>query len=182
MFFIAILPLFRTDYILLSFSFSLYLLLKGNRNSSAIVFLCSLLFYFIVNKYAGNYGYLTIFNVTLISNAQPYPESMIISKSFIDYAKAYMFGAIRVNNLLTFPLVVSFLVFVFTNPKTMLKNKYFSSTVISLLFIILHFSLFPSSFQRSYVLFNLMVFIFFAESLSIVNISKTIESIKKGLF
>tara|TARA_Y100000589_G_scaffold99369_1_gene93922 strand:- start:156 stop:1298 length:1143 start_codon:yes stop_codon:yes gene_type:complete len=177
-FLISIIPIFRTDYIILPFLFSLYFFIKKDRFLSIKIFTSALFFYIASNTFANNYGYLTIFNFNFISGITPFPEDIIINTSIVNYIKPYLRGFITFKNLLTFPLIFSFLAHFLSKPNQIIENKYFIQTLITLLFVVIHFCLFPAAFQRSYLLFNIMVYVYFMESISEIKISEIKRKMK----
>ena len=58
------------------------------------------------------------------------------------------------------------------NPNQISKNKYFLPTLFTLIFIICHFILFPQVQIRSYIIFYLMIYAYFIESISKYKISE----------
>lgn len=146
--FATLLPLARTDFVL----FSLLAALAGfnslSKLWSIISFITSLILYFAINKINGNYGFLTIFNFTLIG-IDPYPASMALSTNLIDYIKAYAHGA---SDFLGHPhLLVYCMGFAFFYRDFMVRKKFNYLCLISaasLAFVILHLVIFPAYMDR----------------------------------
>jgi hypothetical protein len=85
----AILPLIRTDFILLSGLLMIFTYRKGERFISLFSLLSAAAIYISVTKLTGNYGYLTLFNFTFIGSLNPYPANIVISHQFADYLIPY---------------------------------------------------------------------------------------------
>lgn len=161
LFILSFLPLIRTDFIILAFVMFLVRIYKGGKWWEYLFFAASFAVYMWVNKYAGNYGHLTIFNFTLIPNdLRPYPEQMPISTDVKDYFEAYLSGAYsffsRGDSLIFIASVLLVLV-------DLLKREIKFSTlglIIGSAFLAVHFSLFPAAFQRTYFAANLVMLYF----------------------
>lgn len=85
----AILPVIRTDFILLSGLLMIFTYRQGDRSISLFSLLSAAVIYVSVTKLTGNYGYLTLFNFTFIGSLNPYPADMVISREIGDYLIPY---------------------------------------------------------------------------------------------
>ncbi|MEO6825265.1 MAG: hypothetical protein ABI167_11205 [Nitrosospira sp.] len=85
----AILPLIRTDFILLSGLLMGYAYVQGKRLFALLSLLIAAGFYFLVTTLNGSYGYLTLFNFSLIGSPTPYPADLVISTRPGDYLAPY---------------------------------------------------------------------------------------------
>jgi hypothetical protein len=94
----AILPLIRTDFILLSGLLTSCTYLQGSKSLSLLSFLSAIAFYISINMLHGNYGYLTLFNFTFIGSLTPYPADIAISHQLGDYLIPY---ALLLNDLIS---------------------------------------------------------------------------------
>jgi hypothetical protein len=89
----AVLPLFRTDFVLLSVLLAAYGWFDGRRTSALVSGLSAFGLYLVVNAAVGGYGWLTLINFALILGAYPYPESMPIADRVEPYLDVYLRGA-----------------------------------------------------------------------------------------
>jgi hypothetical protein len=85
----AILPLMRTDSILLCALIMAYEYWRGQKTLSWISFLCSLAAYVLINRWHGNYGWLTLFNFNFIQST-PFPADLVLSHRLADYWPPYV--------------------------------------------------------------------------------------------
>lgn len=85
----VVLPLVRTDFVLFSAPLLLLLAYRGNRVLAIVSLGAAALCYLAANALNGNYGYLAIFQFTLIG-LDPYPADMAISTRISDYLVAYI--------------------------------------------------------------------------------------------
>ncbi|MFC2967586.1 hypothetical protein [Acidimangrovimonas pyrenivorans] len=181
---LAAMPFFRTDFLLLSIVCGAYILLKEKKVQVLAPVLLSIISYFAINFYFHNYGYLTVFNFTLISSANPYPASMPISTDWIDYLKAYYHGSGRLVFSTGFYLLAfSGALVAILNYSTYRSREAESLPeatmqigrgglsdmyLISSLFVFFHFLLFPAAAWRNYFV---AVWVALAVVLKILDIS-----------
>lgn len=146
--FSTLLPLARTDFVLFSLLAALVGFNSLSKLWSVISFIASLILYFAINKINGNYGFLTIFNFTLIG-LDPYPANMALSNNLIDYIKAYARGALA---FLSHPhFLVYFMGFAFFCRDFIARKKLNDLCLVSaasLAFVILHLAIFPAYMGR----------------------------------
>lgn len=141
------LPLVRTDFIILAGLISICSFLKKEKLQALLYILPPLLVYFAVNKLNANYGYLKVFNFTLIGNS-PFPASLEIKQNIEPYLDAYRAGFRSLLNHRHFAIYIAYFLFwlKFIRPKKvrMLNEQVF----IILGFVGLHMILFPAYFPR----------------------------------
>ena len=149
---IALLPLFRTDFLILSAFASIYLFFSSKR-LAAFSAIGAALLYFWVGAYAGNYGHATIFNFTLVYGPQPYPADMEISQNIGDYIRVYVRGVLAFVTGKEFLFAIA----IFVLWSTMLHKRdgvepFGQFFFLTLAFVLTHFALFPAAFSRTYFL------------------------------
>jgi hypothetical protein len=168
----ALLPLVRTDLVILSiltmgFDFyrrrSIYPILSAAAASAM---------YVIINRLAGNYGWLALFNFTFIK-ITPYPKEMQISDDIGAYLQAYVAGVrnfISSRHIMIYVLVL--FIFVFRQGHKRQTPEINAIMVICLLYASAHFALFPVyedrffAFPASLLFLSLIVLLFYSDSVS----------------
>jgi len=168
----ALLPLVRTDLAILSLltmGFDLY------RKKSIYPILsaaAALAIYVIINKLAGNYGWLALFNFTFIK-ITPYPKEMRISDNIGAYLQAYVTGLrnfISSRHIMIYVLVL--FIFVFRQGHKKPASEINVILMICLLYASAHFALFPVyedrffAFPASLLFLSLIVLLFYGGSAS----------------
>jgi len=88
----AVLPLFRTDFVVLSVLVAAAGFFRGRRMLSTLSMVTALVLFISINALMRHYGWLTQFNVSLIS-VQPYPQEMTFSRQPLQYLMPYVRGA-----------------------------------------------------------------------------------------
>lgn len=144
---LAVLPLIRTDFIILAGLISICSFLKKEKLQALLYVLPPLLVYFAINKLNANYGYLKVFNFTLIGN-NPFPATLEIKQTLEPYLNAYRVGFSSLFNHRHFVIYIVYLLFwlKFIRPK---QVKTFNEQVFIILgFVGLHMILFPAYFPR----------------------------------
>ena len=86
---VVLLPLIRTDYILLSALLMLEEWLAGRRAPAALALVAATLAYFWTNQAHGHYGWLRTFNFANIG-ITAYPADMVVSTRLPDYLWPYL--------------------------------------------------------------------------------------------
>ena len=168
----ALLPLVRTDLAILSLltmGFDFY------RRRSIYPILgaaAALAVYVIINRLAGNYGWLALFNFTFIK-ITPYPKEMQISDNIGAYLQAYAAGVrnfISSRHIMIYVLVL--FIFVFRQGHKKPTSEIDAIMVICLLYASAHFALFPVyedrffAFPASLLFLSLIVLLFYGGSVS----------------
>ena len=167
---IALLPLFRTDFVIFALAAGFILFLRGNSKLAVLSAFLAILTYFAVNQFAGNYGYAVIFNFTLIDRSNsPYPLQMPISDDMHDYVEAYIRGIRRLvatPEIYLYPIITA-VVILFTSTKERYRNRFFSIYLACLFFVTVHFLLFPAAFLRHYFLLPWASIMYLAEAFTL---------------
>lgn len=149
----ALLPLVRTDFLLLSLLISGHVFFVGRRKYAIGSVLAACVFYAWVTKAKGAYGWLALFNTSLIHKTA-YPASLVPSHTFDDYLKPYTLLAsdfVTRPHFVIFALAMAFLIN--HGGKALLANWRLLSPVfiIPMAFTIAHLLLFPSITYRYFV-------------------------------
>lgn len=144
---LTLLPLVRTDFIIVSGILGIFSLLNKRHAQATLYLVIPTLIYFSVNRINSNYGYLKIFNFTLI-NIDPFPASMQIQTTATPYLKAYVDGFkafIGHKHFVIFTLYgLSW--FKYIRPQ---NNSALNQQVGMISgFVLLHMLLFPAYYQR----------------------------------
>ncbi|SEK98675.1 hypothetical protein [Nitrosovibrio tenuis] len=152
-FFIAvILPLIRTDFILLSALLMTFTYFHGNRLFSLFSLVSAVVIYVLVTQLNGNYGYLTLFNFTFIGSFTPYPADIVISHKLSDYLIPY---AKLLESLIAHPHSVVYVLALYllwlNHAKVEDKLEFYCLCGLPFLFITMHMLLFPSDHYRFFV-------------------------------
>jgi hypothetical protein len=141
----AALPLIRTDFILLSGLLMIYTYFNVNRFFSLLSILLSVAFYILINKLKGNYGYLTIFNFSFISEPIPYPADMVISHKVSDYLRPYI---LLIGDFISHSYAVIYVLslYLFWLKAAEIKRDldFYCLFALPFIFIIAHLLLYPS--------------------------------------
>lgn len=144
---LTILPLARTDYILIAVILSYFSLSNKKFLQAALFLILPLAVYAFINKFNANYGYLKIFNFTLI-RIDPFPATMNIEEGVMPYVSVYA------TNLKSFlghkHFILFFLYGFFWFKKIRLLNRTIENQQVALVlgFVFLHFALFPAYYPR----------------------------------
>jgi hypothetical protein len=145
----AILPLIRTDFILLSGLLMGYAYLQGQRLFALLFLLNAASFYVLVTKLNGSYGYLILFNFSFISSPIPYPADMVISTRLGDYLAPYWS---LFNSLIFYSHSVIYIValYLFWQQRWQLERQveFYGLFAVPFIFTALHLALFPSDHYR----------------------------------
>ena len=165
----AALPLVRTDFFILSLLLGIYGYLSGKKLMGAVSALVSIILYISVNKVMGNYGWLTIFNFTLIQ-IDPYPANMAISTEWHNYARPYLSAVLQLLGHVH-GMIYFFAILCWFSLKRKVKslnlsnNLALSVSLISLSFVSLHLIAFPVYFGRFFVFAAVVNLIFIIQRL-----------------
>jgi hypothetical protein len=168
----ALLPLVRTDLVILSLltmGFDFY----RKRNIYPILSAAAALaVYVVINRTAGNYGWLALFNFTFIK-ITPYPREMQISDDIGAYLQAYAAGVqnfISSRHIMIYMLAL--FIFVFRQGHKKPNPEINAIIMICLLYASAHFALFPVyedrffAFPASLLFLSLIVSLFYSGSVS----------------
>lgn len=146
---LPLLPLVRTDFLILVPTMLWALYHRIPRIFAAIVFFLAICIYLGVNVAAENYGHFTIFNYQLIHGPMPYPASIPISQDIADYITAYFEGALRLVESREAWVILIALTFVALRPN-FLGDHEARLLIAGVAFMALHFLAFPAAFSRTY--------------------------------
>jgi hypothetical protein len=157
----ALLPLVRTDYIILSLLLVVCALFSKQRLYALFSGVIALITYFLVNNIMGNYGWLTIFNFTLIE-IDPYPEDIIISNHLMDYIKPYLRAAWGIsNNLHGLIYLLAFTIWTYSTKKNYINiSNRDLAVIVCLIFVVLHMLAFPVYMDRFFTFAAIFYLIF----------------------
>ncbi len=191
LFFLVVLPmlvLVRTDLIILTIAFSLYYIMIDRKYASYYIvsLITSLFIYLGVNSYFGNYGWHTIFYVTLIERITN-PEGIIFKVSLYEYFHSLykgLGGALTSFSFITY-FLSSLVIFIYHIKKSFIfevfstPNKYSLEIIhyINIAFFIGHFILFPVVWDRFFVTQYTFTLILFFVLLYKFNKSKHSDSL-----
>jgi hypothetical protein len=156
-----VMPLARTDLILLSGILMLYLFFNSDKNKFAIVIsLCfSIAAFIVANKLHGNYGLLNLFNNHHVHRT-PYPADVLISSNPKDYILPYVW-LIRdaMSNSQAMIYLVAISIFMYAKQVGCdIKYKY-PLFVIPFAYVVLHVMLFPTYYERYFIFSALLILI-----------------------
>jgi hypothetical protein len=157
----AILPLIRTDFILLSGLLMIFTYRAGDKFMSLFSLLSAAAIYVSVNKLTGNYGYLTLFNFTFIGSLNPYPEQIAISERLGDYLIPY---ALLLQTVLSHPhsVVYALALYLFWLNQGQLKGRnvnFYCLFILPFVFNTAHMLLFPTDQFRFFVFSASLIFV-----------------------
>lgn len=162
----VLLPLVRTDFVILSVLLAFLGFFSGRRLASILAASIAVILYLGVNKLMGNYGWLTIFNFTLIG-IDPYPADMIVSNSLVDYVRPYLSaGWNLVKHAHGIIYLLSLSIFFHLVRKTEFNiSSMYSAVLVSLLFVVLHLVAFPVYMDRFFTFAAIICLIFIFSSI-----------------
>ena len=168
----AILPLIRTDFILLSGLLMTFTYSQRNRFISLFSLASAAAIYILVTKLNGNYGYLALFNFTFIGSFNPYPANIVISRDVGAYLIPY---AQLLRSLISHPhtVVYALALYLFWLKRDQLrgdKPDFYCLFSLPFVFSGVHMLLFPSDHFRFFVFSASLIFVW---SLSVVAQLKT---------
>ena len=157
----AILPLIRTDFILLSGLLMIFTYRQGDRFISLFSLLSAAAIYISVAKLTGNYGYLTLFNFTFIDSLNPYPANIVISRQIGDYLIPY---GLLLQSLVSHPhtMVYVLALYLFWLHRDQVKGDkvhFYCFFVLPFVFTAAHMLLFPSDHFRFFVFSASLIFV-----------------------
>jgi hypothetical protein len=168
----AILPLIRTDFILLSGLLMIFTYRRGDRFISLFSLLSAAAIYILVTKLTGNYGYLTLFNFTFIGSLNPYPADIIISRRVADYLIPY---GLLLQSLVSHPhtVVYALALYLFWVKRDQFKGgkvHFYCLFFLPFVFTAAHMLLFPSHHFRFFIFSASLIFVW---SLAVIAQLKT---------
>lgn len=144
-----LLPLARTDYVLLAGLLCLWQFWQSKQLRWLIVAGLSGAIMLGLNHWAGHYGYRIIMQFTLL-DAVAYPSHMVITWGLADYP-AFVLGGLReLASGTAFWLVLASLIYARARRLRFTSDE-LSILWLVLIFFLMHFLVFPAGFQRFYV-------------------------------
>ena len=162
---LIIIPIFvlvRTDMIIFNFIALVIIsfLYKDCIVKSFLSFLMTIALYLFINHYFHNYGWSTIFSMTLLERVSN-PADVNFTVSVIDYIHAFTRGVYTSLDDRAFlgfiSVVASSLILMRTFTKSFSDNKeIWAYTVIPILYVAIHFVLFPVPWDRFFIGFYIM--------------------------
>lgn len=168
----AILPVIRTDFILLSGLLMIFTYHQGDRLISLFSLLSAAAIYISVTKLTGNYGYLTLFNFTFIGSLNPYPANIVISDQVGDYLIPYwLLLQSLVSHSHTMVYSIALYLFWLNRDQVNRNNVHFYCLfILPFVFTAAHMLLFPSDHFRFFVFSASLIFVW---GLAVMAQSKT---------
>lgn len=145
----ALLPLFRSDFVLLSVLLAAFGWLDGRRVVALVSALTGVALYLGLNAAFGGYGWRTLVNVTFIVGAHPYPETMAVVPGIEPYLRAYWRGVgtiLRHHHILVYAGV--FLLFWSRAGRQAMPREQLAALGVMAAFMAGHWLLFPVYGER----------------------------------
>lgn len=145
----AVLPLVRTDFVLLSMLAAAYGWLDGRRTTAVASAFVAVSLYLGLDTMNGGYGWRTLVNVTFIGGAHPYPKTMPLATGVRPYVDAYLRGAwsiLRHPHVFIYGAAVG--VLWPTARRRTLPREQLAILVIMMAFVASHWVLFPVYGER----------------------------------
>jgi len=139
---LGLIPLFRTDYIVLSLFISVYLYFTGQRFQALLGFLLSAVCYGLVTYVFQAYGWLTLFNFSFL-NRDPYPATMRIAEHPGLYLAPYKAMLSRLVLQPEVAIYVAAVLFLVMKLRRAGEPRFFYALVLPILFVVVHLALFP---------------------------------------
>ena len=162
---IPIYVLVRTDMIIFNslILIVIFFLYKNYKIGTLLSFLITVALYLYVNHFFHNYGWSTIFSVTLIERVSN-PADVSFTVSIADYLHVFIRGIISALNDRIFlgfiSIMFTTLVLISFFAKSLSKNKeIWVYTAIPILYISIHVVLFPVTWDRFFIGFYTMAII-----------------------
>ena len=168
----ALLPLVRTDLAILSILTMGFDFYRKRSIYPILSAAAALALYVIINRIAGSYGWLALFNFTFIK-ITPYPAEMHISDNLGAYLQAYVTGYrafISSRHFMIYILVL--FIFIFRQGHKRPTPEINAIILICILYAGAHFALFPVyedrffAFPASLLFLSLIVSMFYSGSAS----------------
>jgi hypothetical protein len=173
----AILPLIRTDFILLSGLLMGCSYLQGEKFLSLLFLLVAAVFYILVTKLNESYGYLTLFNFALIGSPTPYPAGIVISTRLGDYLAPYW---LLFNNLIfhshSVIYVVALYLFWLKGGQIERQAEFYGLFAVPFIFTAAHLLLFPSDHYRFFTFSASLIFVWSLHSLAQPRLMNALKS------
>jgi hypothetical protein len=149
----AVLPFVRTDFILLSGLILAYTFISGKKLFSVAAMVAAAILYLLAVKMNHGYGWLTLFNTSLISKT-PYPATLVPSHAIGDYIRPYVsmaYGITMHPHFAVYGLAIAWWLMRRTSIAGQRDDLFYPMCVIPLGFVVLHLALFPANSYRYFV-------------------------------
>ena len=146
----AALPIFRTDFLILSLLLGAYGYFTGHKARALVAILFSAVSYFTINQAMNNYGWLTLFNFTLIS-VDPYPAEIVVSSEIKSYLKLYLGAAYKLLHRAHGVIYLFAVLVLFAGRFNNLQREEKAILWIAISFVVLHLVAFPAYKDRFFV-------------------------------
>ncbi len=146
----ALLPLVRTDALILSLLVLAYTFVNGRKAMSVASAIAAGALYLFATKSNGGYGWLTLFNMSFISKS-PYPATLISSHALGDYIRPYISTAYSFTNqphFVIFGLALAWLLLITARGTA---DDTAPMITICLSFVAIHMLFFPADTYRFFV-------------------------------
>ena len=166
----ALLPLIRTDLVILSILTMGFDFFRKRSSYPILSAAAALALYIVINRMAGNYGWLVLFNFTFIK-INPYPGEIRISHDIWAYLEPYVTGFrnfVSSRHIMIYVLI--FFLLVSRQGDKRLSPEIKPIITICLLYAGAHFALFPVyedrffAFPASLLFLSLIVSLFYSGS------------------
>ncbi|GLQ49971.1 hypothetical protein GCM10010872_14200 [Dyella flava] len=173
----ALLPLVRTDLLLLSMLVCAHAFIFGKRTCALASMLVACMLYGLVVRINGAYGWLTLFNTSLIHKTA-YPAALVPSHRLGDYLRPYVSLAYDFTmqpHFVIFALAIWFLLRHGTRTLSSDMHRLSAVFVVPMAFVALHLLLFPAITYRFFVFAASVVAIGLIGQMQWVNRSRHIQ-------
>ncbi|MFO0700122.1 MAG: hypothetical protein U0236_12930 [Nitrospira sp.] len=165
---VAIMPMARTDFILLSFLVGTYEFSRGRKLHSVIALITSLFIYVAINKANANYGWLTLFNFTFIG-LTPYPADLVASANIQEYLRPYYTLATHIIFHSHFPIYLLAAYALAINVRQFINlHETIVLVILPMMFVLFHIALYPAYYPRFFVFSASVVFVWLLSQFRLV--------------
>jgi hypothetical protein len=166
----AVMPLARTDFILLSCLVVGYALYQGIRLPAIISSSISFLSYLTITNTHANYSWITLFNFTFIGGLTPYPADLVVSQDITQYLRPYLTAATHTMFHLHFPIFMAATYALFQNLRNLSnQHEVVVLAILPMLFVVLHLVLYPAYYHRFFVFAAAVVFVWLLSQIRVAN-------------
>lgn len=162
LFIMPIFVLIRTDIIIFNFLalLAIFFLYKDYKIKSLVSLAVTIALYLFINNLFHNYGWSTIFSITLIERISN-PADVSLTVSIVDYARAFARGIFKSLSDRTFLGFISIMLLSLLLMKIFIKSfienkEILVYLILPILYISIHFVLFPVTWDRFFIGFYTM--------------------------
>jgi len=148
----ALLPLMRTDYVIFSALLMTCRFLSGERRYALTSLLASVAAYVGVSAAWGGYGWLKLFNFTLITGASPYPLEAAVSSRLVDYLTPFgrIWGQMIQGHFFVIYCIALFAIIALLRGRLSMRDRGLLF-MLPFAFVVLHLLFFPLYEDRFFV-------------------------------